>query len=174
MDSTNRRRVEQHHESVSEADLEEQLRSRDEQLANGRQVVCTETEDETDDQRMEEELDDETVGEETEDEADDGGDDDREDDERNEEEDDEMDEEESGGKERDEADECVDRKKSAVYLHLLSRPDCLGVYDDSHFSVLCRARYVQQLKVLEAVCIHIHKPVLCKQKEHIVALKLYS
>ena len=110
---------------------------------------------------MEEELDDETVGEKTEDEADDGGDDDREDDERNEKEDDEMDEEESGGKERDEADECVDRKKSAVYLHLLSRPDCLGVYDDSHFSVLCRARYVQQLKVLEAVCIRIHKPVLC-------------
>ena len=174
MDSTNRRRVEQHHESVSEADLEKQLRSRDEQLANGRQVVWNETEDEMDDQRMEEELDDETVGEETEDEADDGGDDDREDDERNEEEDDEMDEEESGGKERDEADECVGRKKSAVYLHLLSRPDCLGVYDDSHISVLCRARYVQQLKVLEAVCIRIYKPVLCKQKEHIVALKLYS
>ena len=55
----------------------------------------------------------------------------------------------------------VDRKKSAVYLHLLYRPDCLGVYDDSHFSVLCRARYVQQLKVLKAVCIRIHKPVLC-------------
>ncbi|XP_065190659.1 glutamic acid-rich protein-like [Sycon ciliatum] len=96
VDSTNRRRVEQYHESVSEADPEEQLRSRDEQLANGRQVVCTETEDETDDQRMEEELDDETVGEETEAEAEYGSDDDREDDERNEEEDDEMDEEESG------------------------------------------------------------------------------
>ncbi|XP_065185784.1 glutamic acid-rich protein-like [Sycon ciliatum] len=116
-DSNNRRRVEQYHESLSEADLEEQLRSRDEQLANGRQVICTETEDETDDQRKEEELDDDTVGEETEDEADDGSDDDREDDERNEEEDDEMDEEESNGKERHEADECVDRKKSAVYLH---------------------------------------------------------
>ena len=111
MDNTNRRRIEQYHESVSEADLEEQLRSRDEQLANGRQVVCTETEDETDDRRMKEPLDDETAGEETEEEPDDGSDDDREHDERNEEEDDEMDEEESGGKERDEADECVDRKK---------------------------------------------------------------
>ena len=69
---------------------------------------------------------------------------------------------------------CWKFQLSAVYLHLLSRPDCLGVYDDSHFSVLCRARYVQQLKVLEAVCIRIHKPVLCKQKEHVVALKLYS
>ena len=64
-------------------------------------------------------------------------------------------------------------KKSAVYLHLLSRPDCLSVYDDSHFSVLCRARYVQQLKVLEAVCIRTHKPDLCKQKEHVVALRLF-
>ena len=129
--------------------------------------------------------------------------------------------EESDGKEQDEADECVDRKTSAVYLHLLSRPDCLSVYDDSHFSVLCFARSVQQLKVLEAVCVRIdeprqphrhidptplcfvvqchfscplpliisravfssikikkliksHKPVLCKQKEHVVALRLYS
>ena len=52
---------------------------------------------------------------------------------------DKTDEEESGGREGDGADEGEIRKKSAVYLHLLSRPDCLGVYDDSHFSVLCRA-----------------------------------
>ena len=51
-----------------------------------------------------------------------------------------------------------------MYLHLLSRPDYLGVYDDSHLSVLCRARYVQQLNALEAVCIRIHKPVLCTSK----------
>ena len=87
---------------------------------------------------------------------------------------DKMDEEESGGREGDGADEGEIRKKSAVYLHLLSRPDCLSVYDDSHFSVLCRARYVQQLKVLEAVCIRTHKPDLCKQKEHVLALRLFS
>ena len=130
--STNRRRVEQYHVvSVSEADLEE--RSRDERLAIGRQVVCIETENETDEEKIEEELDKETVGEETTDEVDDGGDDDRADDERNEDEDHERDEEGSDGKERDEADECVVRRKSAVYLHLLSRPDCLSMYDDSHF-----------------------------------------
>ena len=55
---------------------------------------------------------------------------------------DKTDEEESGGREGDGADEGEIRKKSAVYLHLLSRPDCLSVYDDSHFSVLCRARCV--------------------------------
>ena len=94
-------------------------------------MVCIETENETDEEKIEEELDKETVGEETTNEVDDGGDDDRADDERNE--DDEMDEEGSDGKERDEADECVVRKKEAVYLHLLSRPDCLSMYGDSHF-----------------------------------------
>ena len=87
---------------------------------------------------------------------------------------DKTDEEESGGREGDGADEGEILKKSAVYLHLLSRPDCLSVYDDSHFSVLCRARYVQQLKVLEAVCIRMHKPDLCKQKEHVVTLRFFS
>ena len=73
-------------------------------------------------------------------------------------------EEESGGRECDGADEGEIRKKSAVYLHLLSRPDCLSVYDDSHFSVLCRARYVQQLKVLEAVCIRRISPICVSKK----------
>ena len=86
---------------------------------------------------------------------------------------DKTDEEESGGREGDGADEGEIRK-SAVYLHLLTRPDCLSVYDDSHFSVLYRARYVQQLKVLEAVCIRTHKPDLCKEKEHVLALRLFS
>ena len=83
-------------------------------------------------------------------------------------------EEESGGREGDGAAEGEIRKKSAVYLHFLSRPDCLSVYDDSHFSVLCRARYVQQSKVLEAVCIRTHKPDLCKQKEQVLQLRLFS
>ena len=65
-------------------------------------------------------------------------------------------------------------KKSAVFCHLLSRPDCPSEYDDSHFSALCRASYAKQLKVLEAVCIRVHNPVLCKQKKHEVALKLFS
>ena len=39
---------------------------------------------------------------------------------------DKTDEEESGGREGDGADEGEIREKSAVYLHLLSRPDCLS------------------------------------------------
>ena len=57
----------------------------------------------------------------------------------------------------EESDGDCDRKKSAVFLHLLSHPKCLQVYDDFSFSVLCRARYASQLKVLEAVCIRLHK-----------------
>ena len=74
----------------------------------------------------------------------------------------------------EESDGDCDRKKSAVFLHLLSHPKCLQVYDDFSFSVLCRARYASQLKVLEAVCIRLHKPDLCKQKKHVVALRLFS
>ena len=100
--------------------------------------------------------------------TDDDGDDDDEDETEDE------DEAEMEGKEQDETEESDVSKKSAVFCHLLSRPDCLSVCNDSHFSVLCRASYVKQLKVLEAVCIRVHNPVLCKQKKHVVALKLFS
>ena len=63
----------------------------------------------------------------------------------------------------------MNNKGSATALH-----NRCQTYDDSHFSVLCRASYVKQLKVLEAVCIRVHNPVLCKQKKHVVALKLFS
>ena len=68
-------------------------------------------------------------------------------------------------------DTCVQMLKSPTNV---SHPKCLQVYDDFSFSVLCRARYASQLKVLEAVCIRLHKPDLCKQKKHVVALKLFS
>ena len=64
--------------------------------------------------------------------------------------------------------------KYGTKVIFLSLPDCLSVHDDSHFSLLCSASYVQQLKVLEAVCIRTHKPDLCKQKEYVVALRLFS
>ena len=67
----------------------------------------------------------------------------------------------------EESDGDCDRKKSAVFLHLLSHPKCLQPYEDFGFSVLCRARYPSQLKVLEAVCIRLQKSDVCKQKKHI-------
>ena len=74
----------------------------------------------------------------------------------------------------EESDGDCDRKKSAVFLHLLSHPKCLQVYDDFSVSVLCRALCASQLKVLETVCIRLHKPDLCKQKKHVVAFRLFS
>ena len=49
-----------------------------------------------------------------------------------------------------------DRKKSAVFLHMLSHPKCLQVYDDL------------------SVCILLYKPDLCKRKRHVVAFRLFS
>ena len=42
------------------------------------------------------------------------------------------------------------------------------------FSVICRARFFKQLQVLEAVYIRTRDPVLCKQKENVVALTLFK
>ena len=66
-------------------------------------------------------------------------------------------------------------RKSSVYKHLVSRPDCCKVYSDSSFSVLCSARhgYKLQFSVLEAVCQRIHKPNLCVQKDSIIRLKFF-
>ncbi|XP_065180439.1 transcription termination factor 4, mitochondrial-like [Sycon ciliatum] len=115
---------------------------------------CSETEHQTDDEEV---TDDDDGGDEDDDDEDETEDEDR--------------AEEVEGKERDETEESDVSKKSAVFCHLLSRPDCLSVYDDSHFSVLCRASYVKQLKVLEAVCIRVHNPVLCKQKKKVVYIR---
>ena len=49
-------------------------------------------------------------------------------------------------------------KGSAIKKHLLSSSQCRSVYDDSCFTVLCRARRFRELKVLEAVFIRKHNP----------------
>ena len=68
----------------------------------------------------------------------------------------------------------IDKSKSAIYKHLVSSPDCRKLFDDSWFSVICRARFFKQLQVLEAVYIRTRDPVLCKQKENVVALTLFK
>ena len=51
---------------------------------------------------------------------------------------------------------------------------CRKLFDDSWFSVICRAHFFKQLQVLEAVYIRTRDPVLCKQKENVVALTLFK
>ena len=74
----------------------------------------------------------------------------------------------------DEEEFDIDKSKSAIYRHLVSSPDCRKLFDDSWFSVICRARFFKQLQVLEAVYIRTRDPVLCKQKENVVALTLFK
>ena len=68
----------------------------------------------------------------------------------------------------------VDKRKSAVYKHLVSSPECRKVFDDSWFSVIRCARFFKQMQVLEAVYIRTRDPVLCKQKENVVSLTLFK
>ena len=74
----------------------------------------------------------------------------------------------------DEEEFDVDKRKSAVYKHLVSSPECRKVFDDSWFSVIHCARFFKQLQVLEAVYIRTRDPVLCKQKENVVSLTLFK
>ena len=43
-----------------------------------------------------------------------------------------------------------------------------------YLKIICRARFFKQLQVLEAVYIRTRDPVLCKQKENVVALTLFK
>ena len=91
-------------------------------------------------------------------------------------------EESKGEREREVEDESdtdeeefdIDKSKSAIYKHLVSSPDCRKLFDDSWFSVICSACFFKQLQVLEAVYIRTRDPVLCKQKENVVALTLFK
>eukprot|EP00117_Sycon_ciliatum_P035965 scpid105321/ scgid27149/ len=67
-----------------------------------------------------------------------------------------------------------DSKKSTVFLHSLSHHKCLQFFDHLSYSVVCRAPFSKHLKVLEALCISLYKPDLCKQKKHLGALRLFS
>ena len=62
---------------------------------------------------------------------------------------------------------------SSVANHLVSSDICRSVYSDSSFTVLSHARSFSHLRVLEAIFIYSTRPVLCKQKENVVALKLF-
>ena len=86
----------------------------------------------------------------------------------------EQDQEVEDESDTDEEEFDIDKRKSAIYKHLVSSPDCRKLFDDSWFSVICCARFFKQFQVLEAVYIRIRDPVLCKQKENVVALTLFK
>ena len=63
---------------------------------------------------------------------------------------------------------------SAVACHLASNKECCLSYDDSDFRVLARCRSKHHLNILEAMYIHVLKPVLCKQKSFVANLTLFK
>ena len=65
----------------------------------------------------------------------------------------------------------VTTRRSAVIRHLVPNPQCLQLYDDSCFSVVCYASSFRLLSVLEALFIRTstRDQDLCKQKEFVTA-----
>ena len=63
---------------------------------------------------------------------------------------------------------------SAIACHLAANKECCLSYDDSDFRVLARCRSKHHLNILEAMYIHVLKPVLCKQKSFVANLTLFK
>ena len=61
---------------------------------------------------------------------------------------------------------------SAVACHLAANKECCLSYDDSDFRVLAGCRVKHHLNILEAMQIHVLKPVLSKQKLFVANLTL--
>ena len=62
----------------------------------------------------------------------------------------------------------------AIACHLAANKECCLTYDDSDFKVLARCRSKHHLNILEAMYIHVLKPVLCKQKSFVANLTLFK
>ena len=63
---------------------------------------------------------------------------------------------------------------SAIAQHLLEKPDCLEQYNESMFSVLCRARNASVLHFLEPLFIINVEPEICKQLEFVKSLTVFA
>ena len=62
---------------------------------------------------------------------------------------------------------------SAIGQNLLDNDQCALNYDNRQFSILAEARSSFHLNLLEAAYIKTRRPVLCRQKEFVYALKLF-
>ena len=65
-------------------------------------------------------------------------------------------------------------KSKSHKIHLAANKECCLSYDDSDFRVLARCRSKHHLNILEAMYIHVLKPVLCKQKSFVANLTLFK
>ena len=65
---------------------------------------------------------------------------------------------------------------SAIAGYLAANKECCRclTYDDSDSRVLARCRSKHHLNILEAMYIHVLKPLLCKQKSFVANLTLFK
>ena len=64
--------------------------------------------------------------------------------------------------------------KSAIGSHLLENPACAEQYDSSCFQVFASGRNKYHTDVMEGVFINSEKPILCRQKDFVYAVKLFQ
>ena len=65
-------------------------------------------------------------------------------------------------------------KRSSIAQHLVNNPTCANKYDMNRFKIIKNCKNVFDLIKLEAVCILLRKPVLCKQKKIVYTFSLFS
>ena len=63
---------------------------------------------------------------------------------------------------------------SAIGQHLLENDQYAANYNDDPFSILDTAHSLFHLSLLEASCVKVRRPNLCKQKEFVCTLKLFK
>ena len=64
--------------------------------------------------------------------------------------------------------------ESAIGQLLITNPECAKTYTDDNFRIIGQARSSFHLSVLESVYTKTQNPVLCKQKEFIFSLGLFT
>ena len=65
-------------------------------------------------------------------------------------------------------------KRSSIAQHLINNPTCANNYDMNRFKIIKNCNNVFDLIKLEAICILLRKPVLCKQKDFDYTVSLFS
>ena len=69
---------------------------------------------------------------------------------------------------------AVNSNESVVYRRVMSNENCRSVYSDTDFSVVCCARSVKHLELLESIYIGLSSPLLCVQKTSVATLVLLA
>ena len=64
--------------------------------------------------------------------------------------------------------------ESAIGQHLITNPESAKTYTDDRFRSIGQTRSYFHLSVLESVYIKTQNPVLCRQKEFVLSLKLFN